>query len=133
MKANNVLIASGTIRTTKDITDENGKVIDEVSSVKDYDIRGGHIWSGIKLGVRDSKEVTNPKNGNSWFPWIANFNIKTLDESVAMELIALDKQPATVRGYLKTENVTPDAKNPTFVQFFYVTEVASETSESEVF
>ncbi len=132
MRKNNQLVASGVVSTTKTVTNPETNETVEVSTLKDYNIYGGHVWAGYQLAVRDDKEVTNPKNGNTWFPWINNFKIKTMNETIAMQLVNLDKKPATVSGYLKTENVTPEAKNPTWVQFFYVTEVQTEEAP-EVF
>lgn len=132
MRKNNQLVASGVVRTTKTVTNPETNETVEVSTLKDYNIYGGHVWAGMRLEVRDDKQVTNPKNGNTWFPWIANFKVKTMNETVAMQLATLDKKPATVSGYLATENVTPEAKDATFVQFFYVTEVQTEEAP-EVF
>lgn len=130
MSANNKMVAFGTVRGTKDVKDQQGNVIEVVDTVKSYDVLGGKIWSGFKVRVEDSEAVTNPKNGSSWNPFVANFSVKTNSEAVAMQLIALEKQEATLVGYLKAENVTPKKDDATWVTFFYVTEVqGSEAPE----
>ncbi len=129
-KFNNQLVASGVIRGTKDVRDpDTNKVTGEVPSVKNYKVLGGQIWSGFNLAVAEEEEVTNPRTGSTWNPFVANFKVKTTDEAVALKMIALEKKPVTLEGYIRVENVTPKETKANFVQFFYVNNVVEEATE----
>jgi hypothetical protein len=97
-----------------------GKVSVNKSGKKTFNVWGGQVFAG--WGVKVTEDIVDSK-GQDREVYVTYLNVKTTDANVADKLASVEDNKATLIGYLKSENISRDEKNPNFVQFFYVSDV----------
>lgn len=101
----------------------SGTISIKPEGLTEYPVYGGKVWLGASIAQRT--EVTKA-DGTKVMAFICGAKLKLTSESVAKFVGANDGQAITVKGHLKTEDVSGKANKGDWVTFIMVDEVITD-------